>query len=159
MILEPLPAWIPDSSGFPAVNKSPKHHLCDTALAARLNGASPRALASGDPQQAQLFTQLFESFVVLTARVAAEAFGGKAFHLRTRQGNHEVDLLIEDTNKNIVGIDVKFSPAVKHDDVRHLVWLRDQLGSRWSGGVVVHAGAHLYQRSDGIWVVPLAAFG
>lgn len=159
MILEPLPAWDPLQAGFPALIRSPKHHLCDPGLAATLLGATSTSLISGDPAQSELFAQLFESFVLLSARVAAETLGAKTWHLRARKGEREVDILVEDMEKRIVGIEVKVSPEVRDDDVAHLHWLREHLGPKWAGGMVVHAGSHLYRRADGIWVVPLAALG
>lgn len=159
MILEPLAAWNPLQASLGRLAQSPKHHLCDPALAARLLGASPRSLVGGDPQQSELLAQLFESLVVLTARVSAEAIGARCFHLRTRNGDHEVDIIVENPDKRIVAIEVKLSPIVKDNDVQHLAWLRDALGSRFAAGLVVHAGPHFYQRPDGIWVVPLAVLG
>ncbi|MCQ9343492.1 ATP-binding protein [Corynebacterium kozikiae] len=157
MILEPLPAWSPVQAKFPRTIKSPKHHLCDPALAARLLGENPRSLLSGDPKQAQLFAQLFESLVVLSVRVAAEALNAKCWHLRTQKGDREIDVVVEDENQRIVGIEVKVSPVVKDDDVKHLLWLKETIGPKFAAGVVVHAGKQLYRRADGIWVVPLAA--
>ncbi|KAB1554266.1 ATP-binding protein [Corynebacterium sp. 319] len=157
MILEPLPAWTPLIAGFPKTAKAPKHHLCDPALAARLLGARPHSLISGDPQQIQLFSQLFESLAVLTARVAAETFGARVSHLRTHKGDHEVDIIVEGPDKRVLGIEVKISPVIKDEHAKHLHWLHKTLGDRFTGGIIVHAGQHFYQRRDGIWVVPLAA--
>lgn len=136
---------------------SPKHHLCDPALAARLLGTSAEGLADNDPEQVQLFAQLFESLAVLSCRVAAEVIGAKVSHLRTRRGERAVDVVIEDRNKRVVAIEVKVSPVIRDDDVKHLLWLQDKLGAKFAGGIVVHAGTQCYRRHDGIWVVPLVA--
>lgn len=159
MILEPLSAWMPFNASVPALAQRPKHHLCDPALAATLLGATSQSLTRGDGKQAHLFAQLLESLAVLTARVAAESIGAKVYHLRTRKGEHEVDMVVENYTKQIIGIEVKVSPVVRDDDVRHLLWLQEIMGEKFAGGIVVHAGRALYQRPDGIWVVPLACLG
>lgn len=56
-------------------------------------------------------------------------------------------------------IEVKLSDTIRDEDVRHLHWLRGQLGSRFADGVVLHTGPHAYRRPDGIAVVPLALLG
>ncbi|MDO4646540.1 hypothetical protein [Arachnia rubra] len=44
-------------------------------------------------------------------------------------------------------------------DVRHLLWLRDQLGDQVRDLVVITTGPTAYRRNDGIAVVPLALLG
>jgi hypothetical protein len=43
--------------------------------------------------------------------------------------------------------------------VRHLDWLRDQLGDRVVERVVVNTGPYAYRRPDGVAVIPLALLG
>lgn len=159
MILEPLPAWLPLEPGLGKLIQSPKHHLCDPALAARLLGASPASLVNGTESGAQLFAQFFESLCTLSVRVAAESCGARALHLRTLRGEHEIDIIAEGSDGQVVAIEVKVSPDVRDDDVRHLAWLRNVLGTRFAAGIVVHAGTAAYRRADGIYVLPLAALG
>ena len=159
MILEPLPAWSPFDTKMPPLVSSPKHNLCDPALAARLLGANEKSLTSGDTKQSALFGQLFESLVVLSCRVIAETLGATVSHLRTRQGGREVDIIIESRDKRVVGVEVKTSAVVGSEEVKHLVWLRNQLGERFAAGIVVHAGSQFYRSPDGIWVIPLRVLG
>jgi len=48
---------------------------------------------------------------------------------------------------------------VKPDDVRHLHWLKAQMGDQLTDMVLVNTGRHAYRRTDGIAVVPLALLG
>jgi hypothetical protein len=48
---------------------------------------------------------------------------------------------------------------VTDSDVRHLLWLRDQLPGRVVDLVVVTTGSTAYRRPDGVAVVPLALLG
>ncbi|WP_293768031.1 DUF4143 domain-containing protein [uncultured Corynebacterium sp.] len=155
MILEPLPAWLPVGQTLATMAKSPKHHLCDPGLAARLLNYSETRLLDGSPQSSQEFAQLFESLVVLTARVAAEVDGASVYHLRTRRGNHEIDVIIEGTDGTIVALEAKLSGDVREDDVAHLNWLEAN-HTRPVRKVLVHCGEQHYRREDGTYVVPLA---
>jgi hypothetical protein len=72
--------------------------LADPALAARLLGADMSTLLDdsvavpGVPRRASLPGALFESLVALSVRVYAQAAEATVQHLRTRGGEHEVDL-------------------------------------------------------------------
>lgn len=70
---------------------------------------------------------LFESLATLSVRVAAQVHGARVGHLRTNRGDHEIDLIVEGTDGQVVGIEVKLATSVDDADVRHLLWLRDQL--------------------------------
>lgn len=59
----------------------------------------------------------------------------------------------------MVGIEVKLSASVSGKDVRHLLWLRDQLGDQVRDLVVITTGPTAYRRNDGVAVVPLALLG
>ena len=49
--------------------------------------------------------------------------------------------------------------AARDDDVRHLAWLRQQIGHDLLDAVVITTGAEAYRRQDGIAVVPAALLG
>jgi len=102
---------------------------------------------------------LFESLARLTVRVAAQAAQASVGHLRTGNGDHEVDLVVEGPEGQVVGIEVKLAAAVTDADVRHLNWLRRQLPDDVVGLMVITSGETAYRRSDGISVVPLALLG
>ena len=74
-------------------------------------------------------------------------------------GDREVDLIVEGVDGQVVGCEVKLTPSVAPADVRHLLWLRDQIPDRIADLVVVTTGTTAYRRPDGIAVVPLALLG
>ncbi|QAY59540.1 hypothetical protein ET475_05775 [Microbacterium protaetiae] len=74
-------------------------------------------------------------------------------------GTREVDLIVERTNGSCVAIEVKLSDHATDRDVRHLLWLKDQLGDRLVDMMVVNTGPLAYRRDDGVAVVPLALLG
>ncbi len=97
--------------------------------------------------------------MALSVRVYAQAAGARAGHFRTRNGDHEIDLIARRDDGRVLAIEVKMSAVVGDDDVRHLSWLRDQLGEEVIDAIVVTTGRHAYRRADGIGVVPAGLLG
>lgn len=157
MLLDPVPGWAPRGSATARLQQAPKHQLADPALAARLLGLSATTLAT--PRGAAMAGPLFESLATLTVRVAAQAAQARVGHLRTRNGDHEVDLVVEGPDAQVLAIEVKLAAAVEDADVKHLVWLRGQLRESLVDALVITTGTRAYRRPDGIAVVPLALLG
>lgn len=162
--LDPVPAWVPSRNHLARLAAAPKHHLLDPAFAARLLGVDAAALVEAAPaaavgREATLLGQLFESLVTLDVRVYAQAVEARVGHLRVRGGEHEVDLIVERGDGRVVAVEVKLAGTVTDADVRHLVWLREELGGDLLDAVVVTAGREAYRRADGIAVVPAALLG
>lgn len=164
-ILDPVPAWLPSHNALHRLAQAPKHHLADPALAARLLGVGADALLRGDEagptalRDGALLGRLFESLVTLSVRVYAQASEARVHHLRTRNGDHEIDLIVERGDGRVLAVEVKLSPLVTHEDVRHLAWLRERIGDDLLDAIVITTGRHAYRRRDGIGVLPLASLG
>jgi predicted AAA+ superfamily ATPase len=163
-ILDPVPAWAPTNNRLSRLVAGPKHHLADPALAARLVGVDAGALLRGEGphvvhRDGTFLGALFESLTTLTARVFAQAAEARVLHCRTRGGEHEVDLVVVRSDERVVGVEVKLSATVTDSDVRHLRWLREQLGDDFADGIIITTGREAYRRADGIGVVPLALLG
>ncbi|MGC5626796.1 ATP-binding protein [Georgenia sp. Z1344] len=156
-LLDPVSGWTHSRRPLSRVQQAPKHQLADPALAARLLGLTASSLGSG--AGASMAGPLFESLATLGVRVAAQAAEARVGHLRTRNGDREVDLVVEGTDGQVVGIEVKLSSSVADTDVRHLLWLRDQLPEDVVDLVVLTTGRQAYRRRDGVAVVPLALLG
>ncbi len=58
-----------------------------------------------------------------------------------------------------MAIEVKLTAAVDDDGVKHLTWLRSQIGDDLRDAVVIHTGTTAYRRRDGIAVIPAALLG
>jgi uncharacterized protein len=163
-ILDPVPAWLPSSNRFAQLASPPKHHLVDPALAARLLRADATALLAGRPpgpgpfREGTLVGALFESLVTQSVRTYAQAAEAQVSHLRTRRGDHEVDLIVE-SGGGVLAIEVKFGQVPDDRDVRHLRWLEAQLGDRLLDSVVITTGPAAYRRPDGTAVIPAALLG
>ena len=163
-VLDPIPAWIPMFNPLKRLTHSPKHHLVDPALAARLVGVTRAGLLKGEGDRAVGSTgtwlgALFESLAAQSVRTYADAASARVGHLRTKETDHEIDLIVEGEDRRVVAIEVKLSASVSDHDVRHLNWLHGQIGDRLADGLVITTGEHAYRRADGVAVVPLALLG
>jgi len=163
-ILDPVPAWLPTRSRLARLSAPPKHHLADPALAARLLGVNAATLLHARPagppitREGSLLGALFESLVTLNVRVYAQAAEARTAHLRTWSGDREIDLIVE-RGQHILAIEVKLGQTPEERDVRHLLWLRNELGDELADAIVVTTGQAAYRRSDGIAVIPAALLG
>jgi hypothetical protein len=164
-IVDELPAWAPTRNRISRLAMPPKHHLADPALAASLLGVSAGALISAEPvgppslRDGLLLGALFESLVTLSVRVYAQATRARVSHLRTRNGDHEVDLIVERRDGRILAIEAKLSAEPDDRALRHLHWLAQEIGSDLLDAVVITTGPYAYRRPDGIAVVPAALLG
>ncbi|MDR0837695.1 MAG: DUF4143 domain-containing protein [Propionibacteriaceae bacterium] len=163
-ILDPVEAWIPAFAPLKRLTYSPKHNLVDPALAARLVGVGARGLLIGEgdmisPHTATWLGALFESLALQSVRVYADAMGAHVGHLRTKSGEHEVDIVVETSDTRCVALEVKLADTVSDADVTHLNWLSEQLGDRLADRVVLNTGPYAYRRADGVAVIPLALLG
>ena len=165
-LLDPVPAWTGSRSHLASLGQAPKHHLADPALAARLLGVGAGALLHTPnpdrppiPRDGTLLGALFESLVTLCVRTYAEAADAHVSHLRTHRGDHEVDLIVTRDDGRMVALEVKLAPIADDEDVRHLHWLREQLGNDLLDAAVITTGPAAYRRPDGIAVIPAALLG
>jgi predicted AAA+ superfamily ATPase len=163
-LLDEIPPWIPGRNHLDRLGQSPKHHLADPALAARLLGLDDAALlraeqGSTNLSQGTVLGALFEHLVALSIHTYAEASEARVSHLRTRGNDHEVDLIVQRPDGRVMGVEVKLADRVEDPDVKHLHWLRDRIGEDLIDAVVVYAGERAYRRRDGVAVVPLALLG
>jgi len=165
-MLDTLDAWLPTRNRLERLAQTPKHFLADPALACRLLSMSERQLLEGyqgdhgaDLREGTLLGALFEHLAVLSVRVYAQVLDAEVFHLRTYRGEHEIDMILQSDEGGVLAIEVKLSQSVEDKDVRHILWLKEQIGSDFLGGFVVTTGEYAYQRQDGIGVVPLALLG
>ena len=163
-ILDQLPATDLSLPGI-RLGDTPKHYLADPALSARLMDLDEDRLISGanigmlGPQDRTALGALFEALAVMSAHSYAQAADARISHLRTRNGDREIDLIARRYDGRTVAFEVKLAGVPDDRDVRHLLWLKQQLGDALADMVVVTTGAYAFRRSDGVAVVPLALLG
>jgi predicted AAA+ superfamily ATPase len=163
-LLDPLPAWEPSLNHLRSAGQAPKHFLADPALAARLLGANLEGLLQGEGERISikdgtLLGALFEALAVLTVRVAAQAVEARTLHYRSAKGDHEIDIIVERSDRKILAIEVKLAATISDGDVRHLNWLKSQLGNQLLDTVIINTGPYAYRRKDDVAVIPLSLLG
>lgn len=151
-VIDELPAW--RSNRMARLVKSPKRFLADAALLAAVTGTTASTIiADGD-----LLGRMIETFVVaqLRAEAAVSESYPRLYHLRDSQGRHEVDVVAELDGRRIVAAEVKATAAPGPDDARQLRWLREQLGDRFTAGVVLHTGPRTFKLGERITAAPIS---
>jgi len=127
--------------------------VVDPALAASaLHLDTDGVLRDGD-----IMGRFLDTFVALQLRaeVAASTSRPRLHHLRTQDGRQEIDLLVEYPDGRVLGIEVKADAAPGRSAGRHLAWLRNQLGERCIGGIVLHTGPRRFELDRKIVAVPI----
>ena len=160
-ILDPVDPWLPGSNPLARLTASPKHQLADPALAARLLSLT---LGTGSNARRQyrdsnMLGQLFEALVTLDVRVYAQAAAASVGHLRTRAGEHEVDLVVRGEAGRVLALEVKLTAAPTDAQVANLHWLKRELGDDLIDMAIICTASHAYRRRDGVAVIPAALLG
>ncbi len=149
-----LPAWGKTLSA--RATGSPKIHMVDSGLAARLLRIGPEKLASLDPTTLTEFGHLLETFVVgeLLKQISWLDESVTVGHWRTSDGD-EVDMVLEFDDGRVLAFEVKAGERVSTKDFRGLRKLRASLGARFIGGVALGLGSRSYTFEEGLYVMPL----
>ncbi len=147
-----LPAW--STNMGKRLVKAPKLHLVDTGLACHLIGAQARRLHD----DRALLGRMLETFVVgeLRKQLSWIAPHASLYHFRTGGGS-EVDVVLEQTDGSVAGVEVKGSATVTASDFVALQALRDQLGKRFRTGLVLYLGDRVIPFGEKLWLVPVPA--
>lgn len=135
--------------------KAPKLRLPDSGLAAQLVGYDARRFEDlEDPFNGALF----ENFVAgeLTKQLTWSEREVRLHHLRTA-GGREVDIVLEDSAGEVVGVETKLGATPRERDFSGLAHLRDKLGGKFKAGVLLNTGTRTLSFGDRLWVAPVAS--
>jgi uncharacterized protein len=133
--------------------KTPKLHFLDSGLLAGLRNLSPERLR-GDRTA---LGALLETFVLAELLKLASWSGEplEFFHFRDRYDN-EVDIVIENQEGNVVGIEVKASATVSGDDFSGLRKLAEVCGKRFVLGLVLYDHDALVPFGERLFAAPVS---
>lgn len=146
-----LQPWF--SNKLKRLNKTPKLHFTDAGLLAALREIQPENLSL----DRTAFGPILESFIVSEVFKLASASSRRLnfYHFRDKQQN-EVDLVIEDQSKQIVGLEVKASATVKSEDFSGLKILQEATGSKFKSGFVLYDGEQTVPFGNNLAAVPIS---
>lgn len=151
-LVRTLPSW--HGNQLKRLTRTPKLHFLDAGLLAALRGLTPdRLRADRTP-----FGPLLETFVFAELlKLASWAEGRFEFsHYRDKE-QHEVDIVIEDQQGRVVGVEVKAAATVTGSDFGGLRKLAEACGDRFVLGLVLFDHDKAVPFGDRLAAVPLAA--
>jgi predicted AAA+ superfamily ATPase len=150
-LVQRVPAWAGTPLG--QLIKTPKLQFIDSGLLAALleiDDLSPI-------HQRSRYDQLLESFVfgeLLKFRTWSERRYSLSYY--RDKGQREVDFVIEDSQGNMIGIEVKAAASVNRADFSGLRQLASLVGQRFSAGLLLYDGETTLPFGPGLWAVPLS---
>lgn len=134
--------------------KTPKVYLLDSGLLTYLLGMNfERATLD-----ATLMGGLVENFVIteLLKQASWSTAQVNFFHYRTVAGS-EVDIIIENFDGRIIGIEVKSAEIVHHNDLKGLKNLQEEIGQRFFRGIVLYAGNKVIPYGNNLYAMPISS--
>lgn len=151
-LVRQLPPWFENLGKRLA--KTPKLYFNDAGLLGYLLDLDPEGIESHPTS----FGPLVENFVVmeLTKLVAWSQVRPSLFHMRTSAGL-EVDIVMENRRRELVGIEVKAAMTLSDSDFKGLRALREAVGDRLRCGVVLYGGRETLPFGKGLWAMPIQA--
>lgn len=148
-----LPAWHANLGH--RVVRSAKLHVADSGMLCAHLGVDSKRLEEDGTLAGSVFETFAVTELVRLASVSHLAPHLHLHHYRDQRGN-EVDLVLELSSGDVVGIEVKASATPRRRDAAGLTLLREKLGDRFRQGVVLHLGAESTPLGERITAVPLA---
>lgn len=152
-VLDVVPAWL--TNRLSRLVKTPKRYIVDPSLVAAALRMDVRSVL----RDGGLLGRVLDTFVAAQIRPELSVSGlrPRLFHVREKNGRHEIDLLAELAGERVMAFEVKASAAPNRADAAHLEWLRDRLGERLVAGLVLHTGPAAFALSDRIAAIPIAS--
>lgn len=130
-----IPAWTPGTEG--QFVKSPKIFLNDTGLLCHLRGEAVDSLIANRITAGSFL----ENFVVLDIckQLSWSDITLKPYHF-SMHGGAEVDLILQDSGKQLYGIEIKSTASVNSDDFKGLRRFAEFAGKKFKRGIVLYSG-------------------
>ena len=136
------------------VVKTPKLQFLDSGLLASLLGLNTEALN----QDRMRLGSLLESFVfseLLKHTTTADDDYDLMYYRDADK--YEVDVVIENTAGQLIGVEVKAAASIKESDLRGLKKLASLAGDQFKMGVLLYDGTEIMPLSEKLWAVPLSS--
>jgi len=151
-LVRTLQPWF--SNRLSRLVKTPKLHFLDSGLLAALRDLSPHKLKHDRTP----FGALLETFVLseLFKLTSWSESRFEFFHFRDKERN-EVDIVIEDLQGRVVGIEVKAAATVTSKDFSGLKKLAQICGKQFALGLVLYDHDQLVPFGDRLFAAPISA--
>lgn len=153
-VTEDLPAWNPALRSKTAIRTSPKRQFTDPSIATAVMRLTPERLL----EDFEYFGFLFESLCDRDMRIYAEANDGEVFHYRDKSGL-EADMVIVLADGRWAAVEVKLGSKEIEAAAKHLLKLKEKINTtkmKEPSFLMILTGTEIaYQRSDGVFIVPI----
>lgn len=151
-LVKRIPPWGRNEIG--RLIKTPKLHFCDAGLQASLSRLTlERAVVDKSRFGATLETWVCGE---LLKAVSSAADGWSIFHFRDKD-QVEVDFVLENHARQVIGIEVKAAAGVSGRDFKGLQKLGQLAGDSFLGGLVLYDGESAVPFGNKLWAVPLSS--
>jgi predicted AAA+ superfamily ATPase len=151
-LIKRIPGWSRNLGT--RATRAPKLVFVDSGIAAQQLAVDPHTLL----RPGQPFGPLLEGFVI--SELARQATWSEQmvdlFHYRD-QNKVEVDLILENRQRQVVAIEVKAATTVRSDDFAGLRRIAERLGDDLIAGIVLYTGAATLSFGDRMRAVPVSA--
>ncbi|MGE3920986.1 MAG: ATP-binding protein [Gammaproteobacteria bacterium] len=151
-LLENLPAW--HTNAYKRLIKTPKIHITDTGIICAMRGINYDKIIS----KPDLLGPLLETFVYNELRKQANFLDEKLkfSHYRDKE-KVEVDIVIENSLDEVIGIEVKATASIKQSDLQGLKKLSTIADKKFKIGVLLFDGDHATSFGDKLFAIPIAS--
>ena len=151
-IVRRIPAW--HSNDLRRLIKAPKLQFLDSGLLAALRGVHRETINSDRGKLGPLLECFAYSELIKAIDLTNDSIRIRHFRNKERL---EVDLVLERTPGELVGIEVKAGATVRPDDFRGLTRLREALGDQFACGILLHDGDRIQQTASHMFAMPFKA--
>ncbi|MDD4944765.1 MAG: ATP-binding protein [Rhodoferax sp.] len=150
-LLRQVPPW--SHNAVSRLTKTPKLHFLDTGLLAALRDATSAQLQKDRTN----YGPLLENFVVseVLKLITWSDKRLRVSHFRTKEQD-EIDLVLEDRQGRVIGIEVKASATVRPQDLRGLRQLQAAVGDKFVHGLVLHDHDRITPFDEKLHAVPVS---
>ncbi len=133
--------------------KTPKLHFIDSGLLASTLGATAPAIA----KDRAIFGPLLEAFVFSEVLKQAEWIEQDCvIHHYRDKDQDEVDIVVENHEGSVIGIEVKAAATVGPADFKGIRKLSNACGKKFSMGAVLYDGEEVVPFGEGMYAVPVS---
>lgn len=134
--------------------KSPKLYFTDCNFLSYIMKRDIDEIYENDKK---VFGHVFENFVATELLKSAKLNNLELSHYRTQAGK-EADFVLENTQGDVVGIEVKSAKDINKKTYSGLLELKELCGDKFKKGIILYTGNDIVPLSEKIWAVPVCYF-
>jgi predicted AAA+ superfamily ATPase len=147
-----LRPWAKPSSLNKRFVKSSKLYFNDTNLLCYLMRRDIKEMYKNDRP---VMGHLFENFIATEIMKNANALPNiEVSHFNLASGK-EIDFVLEKSNGETIGIEVKLDSTLSEKDFANMALLREIVGKKFKRGIVIYTGTEIVPWGKDLWAIPV----